>query len=53
MEKYSGDFKPDRDWAWMVLAASFLIDFTVDGTLYSIGIHSSLYINTFVFYVIE
>ena len=37
MQKYSGDFKPDRSWAWMVLAASFLIDFTVDGTLYSIG----------------
>ena len=35
--KQAGTFTPDRGWAWVVLAASFLIDFTVDGSLYSIG----------------
>ena len=35
--KQAGTFTPDRGWAWVVLAASFLIDFTVDGSLYTIG----------------
>lgn len=29
---------PDGGWGWVVLAASFLINFIMDGTIYSLGL---------------